>query len=267
MSNPHWIGDSLIPSGVNRALNRQAGMVSADSPTHHKHMPSTSRLALGALVAAAMALPQTTSAAPQDLRHFDDFIHHVRAEAQTGDAERIMDCFAPLVVAEVGCSPQPIADILSEEAQRFGWLAAGRDIARFADGFVLIDADGTMTNLHARAKGQQHLLDILGNRVKFRRSPGADGEVIALLDEGTLPGTQDAARWKVNRDGTEWTPVCIDLPDFGKVKGYIGSDYVRTSQAHGDLKLTAAYNGERWAITGYERVRTDLDVSHARPKP
>lgn len=230
-------------------------------------MPSTSRLVLSAFVAAALGLPYTATAAPQDLRNFDDFIHHVRTEAQTGDAERIMDCFAPLVVTEDGCSPQPIADILSEEAQRFGWLAAGRDIARFADGFVLIDADGTMTNLHARAKGQQHLLDILGNRVKFRRSPGADGEVIALLDEGTLPGNPDAARWKVIRDGTEWTPVCIDLPDFGRVKGYIGSDYVRTSKGHGDLKLTAAYDGERWAITGYERDRTDLSVSHAHPMP
>lgn len=218
-------------------------------------------------MAAAFGLTQTASAAPQDLRNFDDFIHHVRAEAQTGDAARIMDCFAPLVVAEAGCSPQPIADILSEEAQRFGWLAAGRDIARFADGFVLIDADGTMANLHARATGQHHLLDILGNRVKFRRSPGVDGEVIALLDKGTLPGTQDAARWKVNRDGADWTPVCIDLPGLGNVKGYIGSDYVRTSKGHGDLKLTAAYNGERWAITGFERVRTDLDVSHAHPMP
>ncbi len=220
-----------------------------------------------AAILIALTAPAAAFAAPQDLRNFDDFIHYVRTEARSGDAERIMDCFATLVVQEEGCEPIAIADILGKEAQRFGWKATGRDVARFADGFVLIDTDGTMTNLHARAKGQNHLLDILGNRVKFRRGPGLDGEVIALLDQGTLPGQMDMSRWTVDRDGTSWTPVRLEHPELGKVKGYIGSDYVRPTQGHGDVKLTASFDGTRWSLSGYERTRSDLVVNHDCPTP
>ncbi|MDA9863521.1 hypothetical protein N9C70_00460 [Flavobacteriales bacterium] len=220
-----------------------------------------------AAILIALAAPTSAMSSPQDLRDFDDFIHHVRTEAHSGDAERIMDCFAPMVVQEEGCDPVAIEDILGGEAQRFGWKATGRDVARFADGFVLIDIDGTMTNLHARAMGQSHLLDILGNRVKFRRNPGADGEVIAVLDQGTLPGQLDVGRWTVNRDGTSWTPVRLEHPELGKIKGYIGSDYVRPTNGHGDVKLTASFDGTRWALTGYERTRSDLVVNHDCPKP
>jgi hypothetical protein len=225
------------------------------------------RTTSAAAILMALSAPAALSAAPQDLRNFDDFIHYVRTEAHSGDAERILDCFAPMVVQEEGCDPVSIKDILGLEAQRFGWKATGRDVARFADGFVLVNTDGTMTNLQARAAGQDHLLDILGDRVKFRRGPGLDGEVIALLDRGTLPGALDAGRWTVDRDGTSWTPVRLEHPELGKVKGYIGSDYVRATRGHGDLKLTASFDGTRWAFSGYERTRSDLAVNHDCPTP
>jgi len=219
------------------------------------------------LVLFTFTAAQVMWSAPQDLRQFDDFIHHVRQEAASGDAERILDCFAPLVVEESGCAAVSAADALSYDAQRFGWKALGRDVARFADGFVLVHADGTMTNLHARATGQQNLLEVTGNRIKLRREAGAKGEVIAMLDQGTFLGRQDPARWKVERDGIEWTPVIIEVPDIGKVKGYVGSDYVRSVKGHGDLKLTAQFDGERWALTGYERTRSDLGLNCAHPTP
>lgn len=204
---------------------------------------------------------------PQDLRNFDHFIHHVRQEAASGQPERIADCFAPFLQLDPACAAVPTMELLGEEAQRFGWKALGQDIARFADGFVLVDTDGTMTNLHARARGQQHLLEILGDRVKLRREAGKDGEVIALLDAGLQPGRIDVARWEVNRDGTAWTPVEVEHPQFGRIRGYIGSDYVRKAQAHGDIGLTAAYDGSRWALTGFDRNRTDLKVSCGHPTP
>lgn len=219
------------------------------------------------LVLFTFTAAQVMWSAPQDLRQFDDFIHHVRQEAASGDAERIFDCFAPLVVAESGCAAVSASDALSYDAQRFGWKALGRDVARFADGFVLVHADGTMTNLHARAAGRQRLLEVTGNRIKLRREAGAKGEVIAMLDEGTFLGSEDPARWKVERDGIEWTPVIIEVPNIGKVKGYVGSDYVRSVKGHGDLKLTAQFDGERWALTGYERTRSDLELNCAHPTP
>jgi hypothetical protein len=97
------------------------------------------------LATLALGLSPKASASPQNLQHFDAFIHHVRQEAQSGQAERILDCFAPMVFCEEGCPAQPASDILGEEAQRFGWKAIGRDVARYADGFVLVDTDGTMT--------------------------------------------------------------------------------------------------------------------------
>lgn len=219
------------------------------------------------LATLALGLSPKASASPQNLQHFDAFIHHVRQEAQSGQAERILDCFAPMVFCEEGCPAQPASDILGEEAQRFGWKAIGRDVARYADGFVLVDTDGTMTNLQARANGKQSLMEITGNRVKFRRAAGLEGEVIAVLDRGTFPGRQDAARWKLNRDGTEWTPVILEIPDFGQIKGYIGGDYVRPVPGFGDVQLTAAFDGDRWALTGYQRTRTDLEVSCDHPTP
>ena len=117
-----------------------------------------------------------------------------------------------------GCEPEAFDDALSYDAVRFGWAQVGRDIARFADGFVLVDVDGTMTNLHARAAGQPHYLDILGDRVKFRREAGTDGAIIAMLDMGTLPGAIDPTRWTVTRDGVQWTPVVVQVPDMGKVR-------------------------------------------------
>ncbi len=241
--------------------------VSARKPFKPPPMFMAFRTSSTAAILVSLSAPAALLAAPQDLRNFDDFIHHVRTEAQSGDAERIMDCFADFVVQEEGCEPVAIGDILGQEAQRFGWKATGRDVARFADGFVLMDTDGTMTNLHARARGQSHLLSILGNRVKLRRSPGLEGEVIALLDQGALPGQLDAGRWTVNRDGTDWTPVRLEHPEFGKVKGYIGSDYVRPTRGHGDLQLTASFDGTRWALTGYDRTRSDLVVNHDCPTP
>lgn len=207
------------------------------------------------------------SAAPQDLRDFDGFIHHVRQEAGSGEAERILDCFAATLATSDGCGEANTLDLLGTEAQRFGWKVLGRDLARFADGFVLIDADGTMANLHARAHGQQHLLEVLGDRVKFRRSPGADGEVIAMLDRGFIPGRVDEGRWVVERNGIQWTPLTLDHPELGKIKGFIGSDYVRPSLAHGDVRLTARYDGSRWALTGYERMRKELEVTCCGPMP
>jgi hypothetical protein len=224
-------------------------------------------LRLSTLLALSLGLISTAWSAPQDLRHFDDFIHHVRLEAGSGDATRIMDCFSPMVVNEEGCGVTSIADILGEEAQRFGWKAIGGDVARFADGFVLIDTDGTMMNLHARAAGKNQLLEITGNRVKLRREAGVQGEVIAMLDAGVLHGATDPARWAVMRDGTEWTPVRAEVEGIGKVRGYIGSDYVRSVKGHGDLKLTASYDGTRWALTGYERTRSDLKVTCSHPMP
>lgn len=229
------------------------------------HLPPFLRLI--APIALSLAFISTAWSAPQDLRHFDDFIHHVRQEAGSGDATRIMDCFSLMVVNEEGCVAVPIADILGEEAQRFGWKAIGSDVARFADGFVLIDTDGTMMNLQARAVGKNQLLEITGNRVKLRREAGDNGEVIALLDAGVLHGATDPARWVVTRDGMEWTPVWAEIEGIGKVRGYIGSDYVRSAKGHGDIKLTASYDGNRWALTGYERSRTDLKVTCSHPMP
>lgn len=226
--------------------------------------PAFQSIALGIL--SLLFLPQAWSS-PQDLRHFDAFIHHVRQEAASGDPERIMDCFAEKVVTEPGCDAVHKSDVLGAEAQRFGWTAIGRDIARFSDGFALIDAQGTMSNLHARSAGQNALLEVTGNRVKLRRSAGAGGEVIAMLDKGTFTGKVDGARWVLSRDGVDWTPVVLDVPDVGRVKGYISSDYIRATQGHGDLKLVASFDGKRWALTGYERVRTDLKVTCAHPMP
>ena len=214
-----------------------------------------------------LLVPGLAEAAPQDLRHFDDFIHHVRQEAQSGDAERIADCFAPFIVTADECEPERFGDALGPDAMRFGWSQVGRDIARFADGFVLVDVDGTMTNLHARAAGHVHCLDILGNRVKFRREAGSSGDVMAILDAGTLPGSVDPTRWTVTRDGVRWTPVVLHVPEMGKLRGYIGEDYVRPSKSSGDVKLTARYDGQRWALTGYQRTRPELAVKSGVPKP
>lgn len=211
--------------------------------------------------------PWVLSASPQDLRDFDAFIHHVRMEANSGNPERIADCFAALIVSDTQCAPEPFGDVIDYDAQRFGWSQLGEDIARFADGFVLVDADGTMTNLHARAAGQSHYLDILGDCVKFRREAGNDGSIIAMLDSGTLPGQIDETRWTVTRDGVKWTPVVAIIPDMGKVKGYIGEDYVKQAKTQGDLKLTAQFDGRRWALTGYERTRSELAFKDVSPKP
>jgi len=207
---------------------------------------STGRSALLLLIASPLLL----SAAPQDLRDFDDFIRHVRTEAESGHPERIADCFAPLIVAEDGCEPVPFGDAFGYDAQRFGWAQVGRDIARFADGFALVNADGTMVNLHARAAGRAHYLDILG-----------------MLDEGTLPGHIDETRWTLTRDGVRWTPVVAIVPGMGKVRGYVGEDYVKQSNSQGDLKLTAQYDGQRWALTSYERTRPELAVKDGVPTP
>lgn len=228
------------------------------SPSNLRH------LALAWIIPCAAA---PLLAAPQDLRDFDAFIHHVRQEAASGDPLRIGDCFASHIDVGEDCGAVSTMELLGEDAQRFGWHALGRDIARFADGFVLIDTDGTMANLHARARGQQHLIEVLGDRVKFRRDPGASGAVIAMLDRGALPGRFDAARWAVMRDGTEWTPVIADIPGFGQVRGYIGSDYVREAQGQGDLNLTASYDGTRWALTGFGRERNELRMDCAHPTP
>lgn len=212
-------------------------------------------------------VPLLAMAAPQDLRDFDDFIHHVRSEAQSGDPERIADCFAPFILTEDGCDPEPFGDALGYDAQRFGWTQLGRDIARYADGFALVDVDGTMTNLHARAAGKAQYLEVLGNRVKFRREAGSAGDIIAMLDEGPLPGHVDDTRWTVTRDAVKWTPVVAYLPGMGKVRGYIGEDYVKESDSRGDLKLTAQYDGKRWALTGYERHRPELALKRGEPTP
>lgn len=219
-----------------------------------------------ALLSVLLA-PAAVLAAPQDLRDFDNFIHHVRSEASSGDPMRIQDCFAASISNEPNCAPVGFGELLGSEATRFGWKQIGRDIARFADGFVLVNADGTMTNLHARAKGKSHHLDILGDRVKLRREAGEGGSIIAMLDMGILPGKVDATRWAVNRDDVEWTPVIVDVPDIGRVRGYIGSDYVKVAKSQGDLSLTAKFDGTRWAITGYERDRPALALKGAFPKP
>lgn len=224
---------------------------------------SIGRSALLLLISSPLLL----SAAPQDLRDFDDFIHHVRTEAGSGHPERIADCFAPLIVAEDGCEPVPFGDAFGYDAQRFGWAQIGRDIARYADGFALVNADGTMVNLHARAAGRPHYLDILGDRVKLRREAGSAGAIIAMLDEGTLPGHIDETRWTLTRDGVRWTPVVTIVPGMGKVRGYVGEDYVKQSDSQGDLKLTAKYDGQRWALTSYERIRPELAVKDGVPTP
>ena len=223
-----------------------------------RHLPPLSTLLIAPMLVVAI---------PQDLRDFDTFIHHVRTEANSGDPERIADCFAPRIVTEADCPPEPFGDAFGYDAQRFGWAQVGRDIARFADGFALVDADGTMTNLHARAKGRPNYLEILGDRVKFRREAGNSGAIIAMLDAGTLPGHVDETRWTVTRDGIRWTPVVAIVPDMGKVRGFIGEDYVRQSDTKGDLKLTARYDGRRWALTGYERTRPELAVKDSVPTP
>ena len=230
---------------------------------HSMPLRSTGRSALLLLIASPLLL----SAAPQDLRDFDDFIRHVRMEAGSGHPERIADCFAPLIVAEDGCDPVPFGDAFGYDAQRFGWAQVGRDIARFADGFALVNADGTMVNLHARAAGRAHYLDILGDRVKLRREAGSTGAIIAMLDEGTLPGHIDETRWTLTRDGVRWTPVVAIVPGMGKVRGYVGEDYVKQSDSQGDLKLTAKYDGQRWALTSYERTRPELAVKDGVPTP
>ena len=229
----------------------------ASSMTHSPLLP----------MALALLMPATLFAAPQDLRDFDTFIHHIRQETASGQPERIADCFAPMVITEDGCEPETFDDALAPDALRFGWKQVGADIARFADGFVLVNVDGTMTNLHARAAGQPHYLDILGDRVKLRREAGSNGAIIAMLDLGTIPGAIDPTRWTVTRDDVQWTPVIVHVPDMGKVKGYIGEDYVRQSTSKGDLKLTARYDGSRWALTGYERIRPELAVKDGAPTP
>lgn len=211
--------------------------------------------------------PPVLSASPQDLRDFDAFIHHVRVEANSGDPERISDCFSDLIASGPQCDPIPFGDVIGYDAKRFGWGQLGQDIARFADGFVLVDADGTMTNLHARAAGQSHYLHILGEGVKFRREAGNHSSIIAMLDAGTLPGQIDETRWTVTRDGVKWTPVVAIIPDMGKVKGYIGQDYVKQANTQGDLKLTAQFDGHRWALTGYDRTRPELAFKDVLPKP
>ena len=214
-----------------------------------------------------LMFPWILSASPQDLRDFDAFVHHVRMEANSGNPERIADCFAALIVSDTQCAPEPFGDVMEYDAQRFGWSQLGEDIARFADGFVLVDADGTMTNLHARAAGQSHYLDILGDRVKFRREAGNQGSIIAMLDSGVLPGHIDKTRWTVTRNGVKWTPVVATIPEMGKVKGYIGEDYVKQAKTKGDVKLSAQFDGQRWALTGYERTRSELAIKDFLPKP
>lgn len=250
--------------------SRIVSMVPGRSRPIHRntlHKPPTMKHSTSLFTLSCMLLPWSLLAAPQDLRDFDSFIHHVRQETTSGDPERIADCFAPFVVTEVGCEPEAFGDALASDALRFGWKQVGRDIARFADGFVLVDVDGTMTNLHARAAGQPHFLDILGDRVKLRREAGAGGAIIAMLDLGTLPGSIDPTRWTVTRDEVQWTPVVVEVPDMGQVRGYIGADYVRQSTSTGDLKLTADYDGTRWALTGYERIRPELAVKGGGSTP
>lgn len=220
-----------------------------------------------AFALTSMALPVAAFASPQDLRDFDHFIHHVRVEAKSGVPERIQDCFSDQIVAEANCKPVGFGELFGSEAKRFGWTQVGRDIARFADGFALMDPDGTMVNLHARARGRSHHLEILGNRVKLRREAGSSGSIIAMLDQGLLPGEIDHTRWAVNRDEVEWTPVVVEVPGIGKVRGYIGSDYVRLGKSKGDVTLTAQYDGQRWALTGYERHRPELAVTRVFPTP
>ena len=216
---------------------------------------------------SSLFIPGFLQATPQDLRHFDDFIHHVRQEAASGVPERIADCFAAQIETEYGCTPEDLGEALGADALRFGWSQVGQDIARFADGFVLIDPDGTMANLHARAAGHPHYLDILGDRVKFRREAGMDGSVMALLDVGTLPGAIDHSKWTVTRDGVQWTPVVAQVPEMGQVHGYICADYVRQADSQGNVKLKARFDGQRWALVGYQRTRSDRPVNVAETKP
>ena len=90
---------------------------------------------------------------------------------------------------------------------------------------------------------------------------------MAILDAGTLPGSVDPTRWTVTRDGVRWTPVVLHVPEMGKLRGYIGEDYVRPSKSSGDVKLTARYDGQRWALTGYQRTRPELAVKSGVPTP
>ena len=59
----------------------------------------------------------------------------------------------------------------------------------------------------------------------------------------------------------------VEVPGIGKVRGYIGSDYVRLGKSQGDVTLTAQYDGQRWALTGYERHRPELAVTRVSPTP
>ena len=268
MPNPHAIGHNLIPRDVHSALYTQRGGSTPSNIKQNKPlMASFPSLQRTATALTLLAFPAAAFALPQDLRDFDHFIHHVRLEAKSGDPQRIQDCFATQIVSETGCSPVGFSELFGPEATRFGWTQVGGDIARFADGFALTNQDGTMVNLHARAKGRSHHLDILGNRVKLRREAGSGGDIIAMLDQGLLPGKIDHTRWEVSRDDVEWTPVLVEVPGIGKVRGYIGSDYVRLGKSQGDLALTAQFDGERWALTGYERIRPELAIRSVPPTP
>ena len=147
------------------------------------------------LALMALSAPAGLSAGPTGpSQHFDAFIHHVRTRSAVGG------CRAHLwtvlrrwsFVQEEGCrAPSASKTSWELEAQRFGWKATGRDVARYRGWLRLwLTTDGTMTNLQARACGTgPPLMDITGRpREVSARQPGLDGEVIAVLDRGTLPG-------------------------------------------------------------------------------
>jgi len=194
---------------------------------------------------------------PQDLRNFDNFIGYVVDRGESGDIAAIMNCFAPGITGDLSLPIDGTAttisrpELLSYEIQRHGSSRFSRDIARFSDGFALVDADGTMQNLHASARNNPEHVIITGNRVKLRRQPG--GEVICLLDAGTYSGGHNPAELAVGGNGYIWRPVIINHPDLGKVKGFVSDDYVRFPKALGPISLRAHYNGERWFLTGFKR--------------
>ncbi len=225
-------------------------------------MNTTAPLTLIALLASTslLANPSANPSAhpvPQDLRNFDNFIGYVVERGEAGDIEAVLNCFAPDITNELSlpidgtATSSPRADILSFELKRHGFARFGRDIARFSDGFALVDADGTMQNLHASARNHAEHIIITGNRVKLRRKPG--GEVICLLDQGSYSGGPNLAELAAGGNGFIWRPIKIEHPELGTIKGFVSDDYVRFPKPLGPISLRAKYDGERWYLTGYNR--------------
>jgi hypothetical protein len=230
-----------------------------------KTIPLSLCLVLMASLTTAKA-HAAASPMPQDLQNFDHFIAYVHQQAETLDQYALLNCFAPMLLAELAVPPDgtlattPQAEVLSRDIERYGFARFARDVARYADGFALIDQDGTMQNMHASAFDRPDHLLILGDRVKLRRRPG--GDVLCLLDQGAYPGGANPAEFPIAGDGHIWRPVVLQHPELGRIKGFISDDYVRFPAPAGPVSLRVKHNGKRWAFTGFKRDGSAITASH-----